>query len=85
MQVMGTHVLIETAKTFKSQIKRFIHVSTDEVYGSSYDGEDRHVESDVLEPTNPYAATKAAAENIVKSYWHSYKMPVQHCALRLHS
>jgi len=74
--VMGTHVLIETAKQFKDQIKRFIHVSTDEVYGSSYDGEDRHVESDVLEPTNPYAATKAAAENIVKSYWHSYKMPL---------
>jgi len=73
---MGTHVLIETAKTFKGQIKRFIHVSTDEVYGSSYDGEDRHVETDVLEPTNPYAATKAAAENIVKSYYHSYKMPI---------
>jgi len=72
--VMGTHVLVETAKN--SGIKRFIHVSTDEVYGSSYDGEERHVESDVLEPTNPYAATKAAAENIVKSYYYSYKMPV---------
>jgi len=72
--VMGTHVLIETAKNVG--IKRFIHVSTDEVYGSSYDGEERHVESDVLEPTNPYAATKAAAENIVKSYFYSYKMPV---------
>merc|ERR1719389_1660905 len=71
---MGTHVLIETAKN--CGIKRFIHVSTDEVYGSSYDGEERHVESDVLEPTNPYAATKAAAENIVKSYFHSFKMPV---------
>jgi len=72
--VMGTHVLVETAKT--CGIKRFIHVSTDEVYGSSYEGEERHVESDVLEPTNPYAATKAAAENIVKSYWHSFKLPV---------
>ena len=48
-----------------------------QVYGSSYDGEERHVESDVLEPTNPYAATKAAAENIVKSYYHSFKMPVR--------
>ncbi|KAL1519307.1 hypothetical protein AB1Y20_022834 [Prymnesium parvum] len=72
--VMGTHVLAETAKS--CGIERFIHVSTDEVYGSSYDGEERHVESDVLEPTNPYAATKAAAENIVKSYWHSFKLPV---------
>ena len=72
--VMGTHVLVETAKCHG--IKRFIHVSTDEVYGSSYEGEARHVETDVLEPTNPYAATKAAAENIVKSYWHSYKLPL---------
>ena len=63
--VMGTHVLAETAKS--CGIKRFIHVSTDEVYGSSYDEEAARVEADVLEPTNPYAATKAAAENIVKS------------------
>lgn len=72
--VMGTHVLIETAKTHG--ITRFIHVSTDEVYGSSYEEDPRRVESDVLEPTNPYAATKAAAENIVKSYYRSFKMPV---------
>jgi len=72
--VMGTHVLVETAKDHG--IKRFIHVSTDEVYGSSYEDEPRHVEEDVLEPTNPYAATKAAAENIVKSYYRSFKLPV---------
>ena len=72
--VMGTHVLVETAKTHG--IKRFIHVSTDEVYGSSYDEDPRRVESDVLEPTNPYAATKAAAENIVKSYYRSFNLPV---------
>ena len=72
--VMGTHVLIESAKTHG--IKRFIHVSTDEVYGSSYDEDPKHVESDALEPTNPYAATKAAAENIVKSYYRSFKLPV---------
>jgi len=72
--VMGTHVLVETAKCHG--IKRFIHVSTDEVYGSSYEGEARHVETDVLEPTNPYAATKAAAENIVKSYYRSFNLPV---------
>ena len=71
--VMGTHVLIETAKDVG--IKRFIHVSTDEVYGSVMD-DLRRVESDVLEPTNPYAATKAAAENIVKSYYRSFKVPV---------
>jgi UDP-glucose 4,6-dehydratase len=71
--VMGSHVLVEAAKVHG--IKRFIHVSTDEVYGTV--GDDiRRVETDVLEPTNPYAATKAAAENIVKSYYHSFKLPV---------
>jgi len=72
--VMGSHVLVEAAKVHG--IKRFIHVSTDEVYGSSYEEDPRRVETDALEPTNPYAATKAAAENIVKSYYRSFKLPV---------
>jgi len=73
--VMGTHVLLETAKNY-DKLKRFIHVSTDEVYGSSYDDDPSRKEGDVLEPTNPYAATKAAAEQIVKSYYTSFKVPV---------
>lgn len=76
-QVMGTHVLLETARRFQTQIKRFIHVSTDEVYGCSYDGDGKHIETDALEPTNPYAATKAAAEKLVKSYFHSYNLPAR--------
>jgi len=72
--VLGTHVLLESAKSVG--IKRFIHVSTDEVYGSSYQDEPCRRESDTLEPTNPYAATKAAAEAIARSYWFSFKMPV---------
>lgn len=72
--VLGTHVLLECAKS--AGIKRFIHVSTDEVYGSSYSDEPSRREGDVLEPTNPYAATKAAAEAIARSYWYSFKMPV---------
>ena len=67
--VLGTHVLVEAAK--KAGIRRFIHVSTDEVYGSSYSEEPSRKEGDVLEPTNPYAATKAAAENIARSYWRT--------------
>ena len=70
---MASHVLVESAKVHG--IKRFIHVSTDEVYGT-VDDDIRRVETDVLEPTNPYAATKAAAENIVKSYYRSFKLPV---------
>jgi UDP-glucose 4,6-dehydratase len=68
--VLGTHVLLEAAKL--ARIKRFIHVSTDEVKGES----ENMCAEDVLEPTNPYAATKAAAELIVKSYHRSFNLPV---------
>ena len=57
-------------------IKRFIHVSTDEVYGEQQEGQENVTETALLNPTNPYAATKAAAEFIVKGYQHSYKMPI---------
>lgn len=69
--VVGTHILLETA--YKNKISKFIYVSTDEVYGCKLDQSD---ECSLLEPTNPYAATKAAAEHLVRSYYHSYKLPV---------
>ena len=72
--IYGTHVLLESAKC--AGVKRFVHVSTDEVYGEGEHDESPMIEDHVLEPTNPYAATKAAAENIVKSYWSSFKLPV---------
>ena len=57
--IYGTHVLLESAKCCPT-LKRFIHVSTDEVYGEGEDFEtDPMGEDHVLEPTNPYAATKA--------------------------
>ena len=68
--IMGTHVLLEAAKIH--DIKRFVHVSTDEVYGEGEDMETAPmIEDHVLEPTNPYAATKAGAEFLVKSYHRS--------------
>jgi dTDP-glucose 4,6-dehydratase len=76
--VLGTHVLLECSRKY-GKVKRFIHVSTDEVYGeSSKEGEGivQKSEQAVLCPTNPYAATKAAAEMIVNSYIHSYNMPI---------
>lgn len=75
--VLGTHILLEACRKY-GKIKKFIHVSTDEVYGESMidEKETRKTEQTVLCPTNPYAATKAAAEMIVKSYYHSYKMPI---------
>ena len=71
--VLGTHVLLEAVKKFG--IKLFLHVSTDEVHGSVGEGETSSVES-VLAPTNPYAATKGAAELLVKSYQTSFGIPV---------
>lgn len=56
-------------------IKRFIHVSTDEVYGESSDVDERKTVETALNPTNPYAATKVAAEFLVKSYRTSFKLP----------
>lgn len=72
--VYGTHVLLESAK--KVNIRRFIHISTDEVYGEVKDDDDDLLESSILAPTNPYAASKAAAEMLVHSYQKSFKLPV---------
>lgn len=69
--VLGTHNLLECARVY-GKIEKFIHVSTDEVYGEVMDSQAEHA---TLNPTNPYAATKAAAEFIVKSYTLSFGMP----------
>lgn len=73
--VYGTHVLLECAKNH-GLLKRFIHISTDEVYGEVPDDGADLIESSLLAPTNPYAASKAAAEMLVHSYWKSFKLPV---------
>jgi len=72
--IMGTHVLLEAAKIHS--IKKFIHVSTDEVYGEGEDDSAPMIEDHVLEPTNPYAATKAGAEFLAKSYHRSFRLPI---------
>ena len=75
--IVGTHTLLEVNRKNKNLIK-FIHVSTDEVYGESMISVDeKHkTEHSVLCPTNPYAATKAGAELIAQSYNHSFGMPI---------
>ena len=75
--VVGTHTLLEACRKY-GKIQKFIHISTDEVYGESMlsENEEKKNEDSVLCPTNPYAATKAAAELIAKSYYHSFKMPI---------
>ena len=75
--ILGTHILLEACRKFNN-LKKFIHVSTDEVYGESMlDINEKHkTEHSILCPTNPYAATKAGAELIAQSYNHSYNMPI---------
>jgi len=76
--VLGTHNLLEAIRNYGKNVKKIIHVSTDEVYGESQlDLQEKHkTEQSVLCPTNPYAASKAAAELIAQSYNHSFGMPI---------
>jgi dTDP-glucose 4,6-dehydratase len=74
--VLGTHCLLECARDY-GKIKLFLHISTDEVYGEvdrNHPGCEE--EKSLLNPTSPYAATKAAAEFLVRSYYHSFKLPI---------
>jgi UDP-glucose 4,6-dehydratase len=74
--VMGTHTLLEACRQY-GKLERFVHMSTDEVYGEvSHDEENPCTEEvSVLIPTNPYSASKAAAEHYVRAYGLSYKLP----------
>lgn len=74
--VLSTHVLLENVRLY-NKIQKFIHVSTDEVYGDSqYDDIFSKKEQSILCPNNPYSATKAAAEMIIGSYKRCYNMPI---------
>ena len=77
--VAGTHTLLEASRACGSQIRRFVHVSTDEVYGENMSYDDmsdvNQEDSAALSPTNPYAASKAAAEMLVQAYARSYGLP----------
>ncbi|MDD5729904.1 MAG: dTDP-glucose 4,6-dehydratase [Candidatus Omnitrophica bacterium] len=69
--IMGTRTLLDAAK--ESGINRFIHISTDEVYGEITKG--RYTETSPLNPGSPYSASKAAADLIIKSYERTYDFP----------
>lgn len=87
--IIATHILLECCRLAQEQgtpIKRFIHISTDEVYGDSTISKGttndqqpldfcKH-EGSHLNPTNPYAATKAAAEMLCTAYYYSFKLPI---------
>ena len=71
--VYGTFVLLEAARS-SPQLRRFIQISTDEVYGSVPQGASK--ETDELKPRNPYAASKTGADRLAYSYWATYDVPV---------
>lgn len=71
--VLGTHSLLEAARF--NQVKTFVHISTDEVYGSIDKGS--WDESEPLQPNSPYAASKASSDLIVRSYYKTYGMDVR--------
>jgi dTDP-glucose 4,6-dehydratase len=70
--VVGTQVLLDAAREFR--VDRFVHVSTDEVYGS-LGPEGYFTETTPLAPSSPYAASKAAADLLVRSYAHTFGLP----------
>ena len=71
--VEGSFVLLEAARR-NPTIRRFVQISTDEVYGSVAEGSS--TETDELKPRNPYAASKAGADRLAYSYWATHDVPV---------
>ena len=73
--VVGTQVLLDAAQ--KAGVKRFHHISTDEVFGSlELDTDQRFSEETRYDPRSPYAASKAASDHLVRSYYHTYGLPI---------
>jgi dTDP-glucose 4,6-dehydratase len=74
--INGVHNLLELIKNYRQEngtIPTLLHFSTDEVYGDIESG--AHTETDILKPSNPYAATKAAADMLILAWSRTYKIP----------
>lgn len=81
--VVGTFHLLESVRGYWSALPeakkksfRFLHVSTDEVYGSLGKDEPAFTEENKYEPNSPYSASKAASDHLVRAYYHTYGLPV---------
>jgi len=73
--VLGTQILLDAA--LQNEIKRFHHISTDEVYGSlELDSSEKFHEERKYHPRNPYSASKAGADHLVLAYYHTYNLPI---------
>ena len=74
--INGVHHLLELIRNYRGEGKdkpTLLHFSTDEVYGDVTEGE--HLETDILKPSNPYSATKAAADQLILAWARTYKLP----------
>jgi len=81
--VNGTFILLEESRTYWTELAseakaafRFLHVSTDEVYGSLKPEDPAFTETTPYAPNSPYSATKAASDHLVRAYHHTYRLPV---------
>ena len=87
--VQGTYTLLEQARRYRSGLEgaakdtfRFLHVSTDEVYGTLGPDDPAFSETTAYAPNSPYAASKAASDHLARAYFHTFKLPVltTHCS-----
>jgi dTDP-glucose 4,6-dehydratase len=81
--IVGTFKLLEAVRAHHNALSaadqaafRFLHVSTDEVYGSLKSGDPAFTEKNIYEPNSPYSASKAASDHLVRAYHHTYGLPV---------
>ena len=81
--IVGTYLLLETVRNYWSHLSdipkksfRFLHVSTDEVYGSLEKSDHAFTENNRYEPNSPYSASKAASDHLVRAWYHTYGLPV---------
>jgi dTDP-glucose 4,6-dehydratase len=74
--INGVHNLLELVRNYRAETDKLpilLHFSTDEVYGDITEGE--HIETDILKPSNPYSATKAAADQLITAWGRTYNIP----------
>jgi len=81
--IVGTFQLLESARNYWNKLNniekidfRFLHISTDEVYGSLELNEEPFTELNRYQPNSPYSASKASADHLVRSYFHTYGLPI---------
>ncbi len=75
--VIGTHTLLEEVRLRGAQIKRFHHISTDEVFGSlELDEQKKFNETTPYDPRSPYSASKAGSDHLCRAYFHTHGLPI---------